>query len=155
MIQGINLQSTAPQDAVRRPGAAQASLPNAFAALFQAQTEPAGASAQQPAPAAATPAPAAAAEPAPAAAALPPQPAGVPIAYGPAAIEDHMNRWYMELMQHINGNRMEVYNQAMADWKVNAARHRDLGLPDLPAPEAPQLEAVEPKPEGWWFQIHS
>ena len=65
-----------------------------------------------------------------------------------------MNRWYMELMQHINGNRMEVYNQAMADWKVNAARHRELGLPDLPAPQAPQLEAVEAKPAGWWFQIH-
>ena len=141
MIQGINLQSTAPQDAVRRPAAAPASLPNAFAALFQAQTEPAGASAQE-------------APPAPAATA-PPQPAGVPIGYGPAAVENNMNRWYMELMQHINGNRMEVYNQAMADWKVNAARHRELGLPDLPAPQAPQLEAVEAKPAGWWFQIHS
>jgi hypothetical protein len=149
MIQGINLQSTTPQDAVRRPGGPPVSPPNAFAALFQAQTESAGASPQQ----SAQPAAVAAADPA-ATAALTPQPAGVPIGYGPAAVEDNMNRWYMALMQHINGSRMAVYNQAMADWKVNAARHRELGLPDLPPPAAPQLEAVEAKPAGWWFQIH-
>jgi hypothetical protein len=149
MIQGIHPQSTAPQDAVRRPAAQPASHPNGFAALFQAQTEPAAAGAQS-----ASPPPAAPAEPAPAAA-LPPEPAGVPIGFGPAAVEANMNRWYMELMRNINGNRMEVYNHAMADWKVNAERHRALGLPDVPPPTAPQLEAIEPKPEGWWFQIHS
>lgn len=154
MIQGINSQTPALQDAVRRPAAASASPPNAFAALFHAQAETAPASASAAEPQAAATETAVAAETA-VPAALPEQPAGVPVSYGPAAIENHMNQWWMGLMQHINANRTAVYNQAMTDWKANAARHRELGLQELPQPQAPQLEAVEAKPAGWWFEIHS
>lgn len=160
MIQHIHSQSPALPDNVRRPAPAAAPETSAFAALVTAQSHrPAAqeraAAASEPPPQPAAARAEAAAEPPAAASALPPPPAGVPAAYGPAAIEQHMNQWWTGYMQHINANRMAVYNQAVANWKLNAQRHRDLGLPELPPPEPPQLEAVEPKPEGWWFRIHS
>lgn len=85
---------------------------------------------------------------------LPPPP-NLPVSFAPAAIEARMNQWLMGQIARQNQARMEVYNTAVENWKLNSARHRELGLPALPPPAPPVLEPVEPMPEGWWFQTHA
>jgi hypothetical protein len=84
---------------------------------------------------------------------LPPPP-HLPVSYTPAAIESRMNQWLMAQITRQNQMRMEIYDRAVENWKLNSARHRELGLPQPPPPAPPVLEPVEPMPDGWWFQTH-
>lgn len=65
--------------------------------------------------------------------------------------EASMNNWYMNYTQHANQQKLQIYQQGVADWKVNAARCRDLGMQAPPPPTPPVLEAVGPLPDGYWF----
>jgi len=87
--------------------------------------------------------------------ALPASPAGLPYAFTPQAIENHMNQWLMGVLQRQNEVRMQIYNNAVEGWQNVNARNRELGLPEIPAPPPPELAEVAPMPAGWWFQTHS
>lgn len=71
----------------------------------------------------------------------------------PAEHEATMNAWLQNYTQWTNDNKTQVYQQAMADWRINNQRCQDLGIAAPPQPTAPTLEAVQPKPAGWWFQF--
>lgn len=81
--------------------------------------------------------------------------ADLPVYFAPSNIEACLNRWYMEQIERENQSRLEIYNLALENWRLNSTRHRELGLPELPPPEPPVLQAVQPKPPGWWLQIHN
>jgi hypothetical protein len=70
----------------------------------------------------------------------------------PAEHEATMNAWLQNYTQWSNDQKTQIYQQAMADWQTNNQRCQDLGLPAPPKPTPPILDAVEPKPTGWWFQ---
>ncbi|MFB3826435.1 MAG: hypothetical protein ACE15B_06680 [Bryobacteraceae bacterium] len=72
--------------------------------------------------------------------------------FSPAAFENRMNAWLVSTVQQINARALDAYNQAMADWKLNDTRCRQLGIPSPPQPQPPKLEAAEAKPAGWWFR---
>src|SRR5512143_3524961 len=57
--------------------------------------------------------------------------------FSAAAFESRMNSWHGDLMQRINDNRTTIYNLAMADWKLNERRCRELGLQTPPPPAPP------------------
>jgi hypothetical protein len=65
--------------------------------------------------------------------------------------EAKMNDWLIGVTQNANQQKLQLYQHALADWKVNDAHCRDLGIAAPPAPTAPVLEAVGPMPDGYWF----
>ena len=70
----------------------------------------------------------------------------------PAEHEATMNAWLQSYTQWSNDQKTQIYQQAMANWEINNQRCQDLGLQAPPKPTPPTLDAVEPKPTGWWFQ---
>jgi hypothetical protein len=82
-------------------------------------------------------------------------PADMPLAFTPQGVEDHMNQWLVSVLRQQNDFQMQTYNQAMEGWKNTNARNRELGLPEVPPPPAPQLAEAAPMPPGWWLQAHS
>jgi hypothetical protein len=66
--------------------------------------------------------------------------------------EQTMNSWLEKSTQSANGQKMQIYSQAMVNWKLNETRYRDLGLPVPPQPQPPALDAVQPMPNGWWYE---
>ena len=76
-----------------------------------------------------------------------------PAAGDPFSREGHeanMNAWVEQQIQTMNDFKMQVYNQAMANWKANEPRYRALGMPVPPQPQPPVLDPVAPMPNGWW-----
>ncbi len=69
--------------------------------------------------------------------------------------EATMNNWYVNAIQRSNQQKLQIYEHGVADWKVNAAHCRDLGIQAPPPPVPPVLEAVGPMPDGYWFGTHS
>ena len=63
-----------------------------------------------------------------------------------------MNNWLQSATQAANDQKMQIYNQALANWKLNEPRYRALGLPVPPQPDPPTLDPVKPMPPGWWFE---
>jgi hypothetical protein len=66
--------------------------------------------------------------------------------------EQTMNSWLEKSTQSSNSQKMQIYSQAMVNWKLNETRYRDLGLPVPPQPQPPALDAVQPMPNGWWYE---
>ena len=67
-------------------------------------------------------------------------------------VEAHMNGWLENETQNENNQKMQIYQQAMADWKANSVQYQALGMPVPPPPPPPTLDPVQPMPTGWWFQ---
>ncbi len=67
-------------------------------------------------------------------------------------VEAHMNAWLENVTQNSNDQKMQIYQQAMTDWKANSVQYQALGMPVPPPPAPPNLDAVQPMPTGWWFQ---
>lgn len=79
----------------------------------------------------------------------------LPDIFSRTAIENHMNKWLMGVIQRQNETRIEAYNNALEGWKNVNARNRELGLAETAAPDPPVLEAVAPMEPGWWFATHA
>ena len=69
--------------------------------------------------------------------------------------EATMNNWYMKVTQNSNQQKLQIYQQGVADWKTNSAHCQDLGMQPPPPPTPPVLEAVGPLPDGYWFATHA
>ena len=80
---------------------------------------------------------------------------GLPVAFTQSSIETTMNQWLAGVLQRQNEQRTQIYNNALEGWKNVNARNRELGLPEIPPPAAPELAQVAPMPPGWWFTITS
>ena len=63
-----------------------------------------------------------------------------------------MNAWLENVTQNENNQKIQIYQQAMTDWKANSVQYQALGLPVPPPPAPPTLDPVQSMPTGWWFQ---
>jgi hypothetical protein len=71
------------------------------------------------------------------------------------SVEDSMNTWLKGVLQRQNEVRMQLYQNALEGWKNTNARNRELGLPEISAPAAPELAEVTSMPAGYWFRVDS
>lgn len=66
-----------------------------------------------------------------------------------------MNAWLIKYTQQSNAKKLAQYMQAWMDYKLNAERYWELGLPIPPFTiPAPTLDDVGPMPDGYWFGAH-
>jgi hypothetical protein len=66
--------------------------------------------------------------------------------------ETTMNDWLQNYTKWSNDNKMQIHQQAMANWQLNDQRCRELGIEAPPKPTPPTLDPIQPMPAGYWFK---